>query len=293
MVNVELVKKHEQMLYPTVRVRCLGVGGSGTVVYSGKNKKGEYETYVVTNHHVIESGIVVKKVWDSKLGKDIKKDIRSTATVEFFKYNNYSRCIGNFGVESDIVAYDSEQDMALLRLRDKENSAKHVAKIYPKNKIRNIHVFDRVYAVGAALGHAPLQTPGEITHMDDEIENYKYWMSNAQTIYGNSGGAIYRFGDNYEYIGIPSRISVSLSGFSATPITHMGFFIPIDRIYDFLQKNCYDFIYDSTRTIEQCEKTRKREKDRERKLLESRAGIVEDEDSEEYEEEEKDGITED
>ena len=44
-------------IYPVVRVRCKDVGGSGTVIFSGQNAEGEYETYVLTNHHVIEKAI--------------------------------------------------------------------------------------------------------------------------------------------------------------------------------------------------------------------------------------------
>ena len=35
----EIIQKHEQMFYPTVRVRTKKAGGSGTVVYSQKNEK--------------------------------------------------------------------------------------------------------------------------------------------------------------------------------------------------------------------------------------------------------------
>ena len=34
----KIIQKHEQMFYPTVRVRTKNAGGSGTVVYSEKYK---------------------------------------------------------------------------------------------------------------------------------------------------------------------------------------------------------------------------------------------------------------
>ena len=126
--------------------------------------------------------------------------------------------------------------------------------------MENIHIFDEVYAVGSSLGHPPVASDGHISYMDDEIDHYKYWMSSAPTIFGNSGGAVYRWnGDNkqYEYIGIPSRISIQPMGFSADAITHMGYFIPIDRIYNLLEENDYQFIYDSNFSIEDCQKARK------------------------------------
>ena len=45
-------------------------------------------------------------------------------------------------------------------------------------------------------------------------------------------------------------------GFSADAITHMGYFIPIDRVYKLLEDNDYQFIYDSEYSIEDCEKAR-------------------------------------
>ena len=85
-------------------------------------------------------------------------------------------------------------------------------------------------------------------------------MSSAPTIFGNSGGAVYRWSGNrkkYEYIGIPSRISIQPMGFSADAITHMGYFIPIDRVYNLLDDNDYQFIYDDSKSIEDCNKARK------------------------------------
>jgi len=258
----EIIQKHEQMFYPTVRVRTKRAGGSGTVVYSEKHKDEVY-TYVITNHHVVADSVKVEKKWDSVLKRKVDKEILDTVFVEFFRYNNYSHTVGSFAVEADIVAYsevDGGQDWALLRVRDKENKADWVANMFQLKELENIHIFDKVYAVGASLGHPPVASDGHISYMDDEIDHYKYWMSSAPTIFGNSGGAVYRWNDDgkqYEYIGIPSRISIQPMGFSADAITHMGYFIPIDRIYNLLEENDYQFIYDSSVSIEDCEKARK------------------------------------
>ena len=258
----EIIQKHEQMFYPTVRVRTKKAGGSGTVVYSKKYKKEVY-TYVITNHHVIADSINIDKKWDPVLKRKVDKETLDTVFIEFFRYNNYSHTVGSFAVEADIVAYSEVQggqDWALLRVRDKENKADWVANMFPLDDIENVHIFDDCYAVGASLGHPPVASNGMITYMDDEIDHYKYWMSSAPTIFGNSGGAVYRWSTNrkkYEYIGIPSRISIQPMGFSADAITHMGYFIPIDRVYGLLEENDYQFIYDSSISIDECKKARK------------------------------------
>ena len=257
----EIIQKHEQMFYPTVRVRTKKAGGSGTVVYS-EEYKDEVYTYVITNQHVIDDSVHIEKRWDPVLKRKIDKEILDTVYVEYFKYNNYSHTVGSFAVEADIVAYsevDGGQDWALLRVRDKENKADWVANMFPLNDIENVHIFDDCFAVGASLGHPPVASNGMITYMDDEIDHYKYWMSSAPTIFGNSGGAVYRWSSNrkkYEYIGIPSRISIQPMGFSADAITHMGYFIPIDRVYQLLEDNDYQFIYDDSISIEDCKKAR-------------------------------------
>ena len=257
----EIIQKHEQMFYPTVRVRTKKAGGSGTVVYSKKHK-GEVYTYVITNHHVIADSVKIEKKWDSVLKRKTDKEKLDTVFVEFFRYNNYSHTVGSFAVEADIVAYsevEGGQDWALLRVRDKENTADWVANLFPLDDLDNVHIFDETYAVGASLGHPPVASNGMITYMDDEIDSYKYWMSSAPTIFGNSGGAVYRWSDNrkrYEYIGVPSRISIQPMGFSADAITHMGYFIPIERVYKLLEENDYQFIYDEKVSIEDCQKAR-------------------------------------
>jgi S1-C subfamily serine protease len=266
----EIIQKHEQMFYPTVRVRTKKAGGSGTVVYS-KEYKDEVYTYVITNHHVIADSVHLEKKWDPVLKRKVDKEILDTVFVEFFRYNNYSHTVGSFAVEADIVAYSDVQggqDWALLRVRDKENTADWVANMFPLDDIDNVHIFDEVYAVGASLGHPPVASDGHISYMDDEIEHYKYWMSSAPTIFGNSGGAVYRWSVNrkqYEYIGIPSRISMQPMGFSADAITHMGYFIPIDRVYKLLEENDYQFIYDESKSIEECNKARKKKQKPEKK----------------------------
>ena len=257
----EIKQKHEQMFYPTVRVRAKNAGGSGTVVYS-KEHNGEVHTYVITNHHVVDGCIKVQKKWNPIKKRKVDTEILDTVYVEYFRYNNYSNCIGSFAVEADIVAYsevEGGQDWALLRVRDTEQTCDYVANLFPLDDIDNVHIFDDVFAVGASLGHPPIASTGIITYMDDEIDHYKYWMSSAQTIYGNSGGACYRYSKKrkqYDWIGVPSRISVAPSGFSTDAITHMGYFIPIERIYNLLSENHYNFIYDDEYTIEDCAKLR-------------------------------------
>jgi len=241
-------QKHKEMLYPVVRVRSGKATGSGTVIYSRKDKSGNFHTFVLTNHHVVSDLIKIAKVWDPVLKRKIDKEVLGKPWVEFFEYNDLSRNVGQVAISANIVAYDGAEDLALLELDDNEKAAKFIAKLYPRSEIKNIHLYDEVWASGAALGHAPVVTHGHLSYMDDVIDNYSYWMSTALTIYGNSGGAVFRPSTRgFEFIGIPSLISVV---FGSQAITHLGYFVPITRIYGFLERNFYHFIYDSRFTLE-------------------------------------------
>jgi len=272
----EAEDKHQTMLWTTVRVKTEKAMGSGTVIYSDKDSKNIYHTYILTCHHVIAECIKVETKFDPRVGYDIKKETRIPAEVEFFYYDKLSICQGVSGsVKADIVAYDADHDIAILELR-RNAKVQYVANLFPKDKESEVHVYDEVWACGAALGHEPIATKGIINFMNELIEEgMEYWMSSAQIIFGNSGGAIFRYSlerHRYEFLGIPARISVSIAGFLPDPITHMGFFVPITRIYKILDDNFYQFIYDKEKTYEQCEKDREKWKKEREKLLIAKFG---------------------
>lgn len=244
---------HEQVLYPSVRVRAGSSGGSGTVLYSEKDALGKVRTFILTNHHVIDDLIDIGKKWNSRLSKWVEEEKRKTAEVHFFRYNNMSTTIGSYAVEADVVAYDEDDDMALLELRDTENKADYVAVIIKKEQIKTIHMFEPVYVSGSTLGHPPIASYGMMTYQNDEIESKKFWMTNASISFGNSGGGLFiKRGGRYVFIGVPSRIQ--MQGFS--PANFMAYFIPPDRVIEFLEDQSYQFIFDASRSIEDCKRER-------------------------------------
>jgi len=111
---------------------------------------------------------------------------------------------------------------------------------------------DKTVAVGCSLGFPPLPTTGIITRKNFQINSLPYHMSSSQIIYGNSGGAMF-LDSTAELIGIPSMLPVVGWG---SPVFHMGLFIPIERIYTWLEKENYDFIYDVTKSEDACLKIR-------------------------------------
>ena len=267
---------HQRCLFPEVRVTAESGGktarGSGTIIYSavlpdGTNK---YETYVLTNEHVIDNLITVKDEWNALLGREVKKDIRGTATVETFLYDPASRVIGSTSYSADIECYDKNEDLALLRIRAPIQFP-HVATLYPEDKIDSLLAGMRIITVGCGLGEKPVTTFGALSAFGIEIENKEFILLSAPSIFGNSGGASF-LAETGEFIGVPSRLPVILLGWSADPITHMSYNIPVWRVYQFLRDQVYDFIFDESKTSQDCADERQRRREEEElKLL--RAGL--------------------
>ena len=235
---------HKAILLPVVRVRAGNAGGSGTVIYSHVDTNGEWSTYVLTNQHVVDNIIKVEEKWSTLLKRNVKVDVMGTPEVHHFNYRWKSRATGANAIESDIVAYDKDEDLALLRLRSTE-PVPAVAKMYPKGAEDKLRLTMAVFAVGAGLGEPPLATNGLLAGFGREIEHREFWTSTAPPIFGNSGGALF-LADTCEFIGVPARIAVT--GFGYQAITHLSYAIPITRVYKFLEEQMFEFIYDSTHT---------------------------------------------
>ncbi|MBT9176717.1 MAG: hypothetical protein DDT20_01039 [Firmicutes bacterium] len=265
---MDLNKLHTQVLYPQVRVKTSKSGGSGTIIYSQSADDGSFHTYALTCHHVIDDAISVKNEWDSKVGRERKREVRQLVVVEFFDWSNvlHGNRPLNYSCDAEIVAYDKDHDMALLKLRTVKR-AEFVAQLMPPGEEKAVQIGSPVVACGCALLHDPVLTTGIITHFGDEIDGKLYWMSNAQIIFGNSGGAMFTDGQagDYEYIGIPSRIAIA--GWSS-PITHLGYFSPATRVHEFFNEQTFQFLSPrSDMTEKSCEEERKKIKEREERKL--------------------------
>lgn len=251
---------HEKFLYPLVRVVSQGAekvaAGSGIVVYS-KPRKGEdkYETFVLTNHHVIKPLIQVEENWDTSVGRDIKRETRAEALIEFFGYEDTSWITDAMAKRANVVAWDENKDLALVQLKA-TMQVEHTASIIKPDDIRKkLRIFSPVYCVGCGLGAPPLVTEGHIGGFDVMIDNYPYMLSTAPGIFGNSGGAV-MLQETAEVIGVTARMPVIFLGFGGSPITHMMFSVSPTTVYQFLEEQIYDFVVNPKRSPAQCEKER-------------------------------------
>ena len=237
------------ILLACTRIHSMGkggtAGGSGTVIYSAKNDDGSYSTYLLSNEHVVDNNIDVKERWDALLRRTIKDQFLGTVDVHFFEYKWEHRVVGAASKQADIMAFDKDEDMALLKIRS-EMPVPAVVQMYPKGEESKLRIGMPCVAVGAALGEAPITSYGRLSQFGREIDNREFWLQSAPIIYGNSGGSVF-LEDIGEYIGIPSRIAVTYGG---DAITHLSYIIPITRIYKFLESQMFRFVYDKSFTEE-------------------------------------------
>jgi len=247
-----------EVLAPVARIRADKARGSGTIIYS----KDGVGTFLLTNYHVIEGNITYKDVWDELLKREIKKEFTSQVEVDTYRLGEHGDVKGIFTDIGDIILGNKQQDLALLQLRS--DTQYPTAELYPEELASSIPLLSELACAGAAMGEKPIVTTGLLNGIQIEIDNYEYWLSSAPSIFGNSGGGVFiKHKDKWCYLGIPSRITVAFIGFSTDAITHMGYFIPIKRIYSWLRDNCYQFLWDDGYTKEECDKIRNEKREKE------------------------------
>jgi len=248
-------QEHTEMLYPTVLVRIGKGSGSGTVIYSKINEENQYQSFVLTNWHVIQSNVRVKEEWNSEKKEKIETETRRPVNIDLWEYNNYSTSIGTIGRIAKIVAYDKGRDLALLQIEDTERKMPYVAKLYPEGADDGPWIFQQVYAVGAGMGKPPFPTIGVLAGYSRDQDGRDLYLASAPIIFGNSGGSLYVYSsrNKYELIGVPSMVSAYGWG---NVITHMGWSRPINEIRVFLRENKYGFILGDKPEVEEKEETK-------------------------------------
>lgn len=241
---MDVQELHEKILYPVVRVRTEKAGGSGSVIASlpDPENDGEFQTFVLTNWHVVENAISTTEEWNSVLHKDMKAEMLKQVQVELFDYARMSEVTGGNARRASIVAYDKNHDLAVL-LVDDPKEWPYVAKLIDREAIKDVKLFTEVWASGCSLGHDPFANPGRITFLKEDIENRLYWMLNANSIFGNSGGAVF-LAETGQQIGVTARVTGIQLGFGVDIMTWMNFCVPPQRLYEFFDEQELKFLYD-------------------------------------------------
>ena len=230
-VGLSVSQRKRLLIHPVIQMRGNGTVGSGVLVYSepfaGEGPEAGYCNLALTAFHV------VSEILGDRLNRKIDR-------VKLFSPGSrQSREV----VSARLVAFDKSKDIALLRL-DSKRKIRDVARLMMDSSLDRLDIFSPACAVGCPLGNSPVATLGQITAVDKEVEGERFWMINAPTYFGNSGGGVYSVPD-CNLIGIFSMI-YTYGKAKPMVVPHMGLFLPLDSISSWLGSEELGFVLDGT-----------------------------------------------
>ena len=212
----DLIGMWRQLLGPVVQLAGDVSVGSGVLLPASETDDGTFEAHLLTAWHVV---------------RDIQGDLSNQSMpVPVFIYSEDGAVREE---AAHLLAFDASLDAALLVVRAERHPG-FGARLAPRSRLDDAKIFDRVYAVGCPLGNDPIPTHGEIATLRHEVDGAGYWMINAPTYIGNSGGGIFD-SSTYELMGIFSKIYTH-GTLRPTIVPHMGLVTPLTAIYDWLER---------------------------------------------------------
>jgi len=205
-----------ELVGPVVQLAGETSVGSGILLESEKDvEAGDYRTLLLTAWHVV---------------RDIQGDLSKTEMPVPVRVYAEDGSVRN--ERAHLLCFDMDLDAALLELRTPD-PMENGAKLAPRERLESVRIFDTVYAVGCPLGNDPIPTYGEIATACHRVEGELYWMINAPTYIGNSGGGIFD-SQTHELLGVFSKIYTH-GTLRPTIVPHMGLVTPMTAVYDWLE----------------------------------------------------------
>ena len=216
----DLIKMWRELVGPVVQLAGDASVGSGVLLKSEYSElTHEYVTPILTAWHVV---------------RDIQGDPPKLELPVPTAVYSEDGSVVNYNAK--LLAHDVALDLALLELRTSVPFP-NGAKLPTLERVQNIRIFDEIYAVGCPLGNDPIPTRGEVSTRNHEVDGQRYWMINAQTYIGNSGGGIFDTKE-HELLGIFSKIYTHGS-IRTTIVPHMGLVTPMDKVFSWLDGSGY------------------------------------------------------
>lgn len=225
--RVDVGRLYNDLLHPSVQINARDAVGGGTLIHTRRLESGRSSAHILTAYHVIQKSIP---------GKGGKKDVIDP--IEVRAYRQDGSVLGNF--PADLISYSEARDIALLRIFVEEPIAT-LARLADRETLRALRVFTPVYAVGCPLGHDPIPSLGEISSLKKKVNGENFWMVNAPTIFGNSGGGIFHR-ETHEMIGISAMIC-TYDNLVSTPVPHLSIVVSMETVYDWLDEQGYGELY--------------------------------------------------
>lgn len=204
------------------------------------------ERLLLTNDHCVDNYISIKteKVTDKDgVVTEIKVEKVRDIPVSQKMYNDH-QLVSRSSYIGDLAGRDKDLDLALIKLRIENLPHSREAKVFTGDKL---YRGETVYAVGNPMGLDASVTKGVISNTNRLLRvgysEKPYIQMDAGIVGGSSGGALYN--NKGELVGVPA---------AAAPGTSVGLAIPIYRIRDFLDDNCFDIVWKDIEESE-CETT--------------------------------------
>lgn len=181
--------------------REVKMSGSGVILEKTKDY-----LYMITNHHVIDGA----------------KDL----SVTFSDDKTY---------KAEVVKYDENNDIAIIRVRIKDLSESTLSEIKPIKigDSNSLEIGESVVAIGNALGYGQSVTTGVVSAVNrnfapkESLDTKTYIQTDAAINPGNSGGALLNM--KGELVGINTAKIASSS------IEGMGYAIPMARVLELIK----------------------------------------------------------
>lgn len=225
----EIARKQKEMRDTIVLVGTMMGSGSGTIIRVHESDQPDvYEYLILTNAHVtVHRFANVLSGVDSLRGLIKTREIDLGCIVTIFDEETDTSEV----VSATVLDEDFIMDVSILSFQ--YNKLLPVARIADDRQLKQVRVFDEVFAIGCQLGQKPLPTNGIIARIiNDEVIVY---MNTADISPGSSGGGLFKeYESHYYLIGIPFSASVAPNG---QFLPHMAHAISILSARTILDRN--------------------------------------------------------
>jgi len=226
--------KMRQIFNPTVYVGDRNGSGSGVLFYKKPldTNPPTYQYFVLTNNHVVKDIPTRELVAvDGLRGRAFYRTFPNPVHVVIFK-NCGSQHYRHYG---SVVAKSEELDLAVVMFQSTDSSFSTM--LFAPKENDSVNIFDEVYLSSCQLGDIPSVTVGILSSIVLVNNNVVQYKSDCGIAPGSSGGGLFKkFGNNYAVIGIAQGM-----GYGSQLFSHIGYFIPIQKITDFLDTNCLEY----------------------------------------------------
>ncbi len=218
-----VVAMWSSLLGPVVQLAGEDSIGSGIVIRGPiEGGAAEQVDYVLTAWHVVRD--IQGSLYNREMPVPVAIYLNETTTRQ---------------ETATLLDFDAEIDVALLRL-DMVDLVENTARLGRHDRLRQLEIFDPVYAVGCPLGNDPIPTLGEVSATQHDVDGATYLMISAPTYVGNSGGGIFD-AHTFELLGVFSKVYTHGS-LRPTIVTHMGLVTPLQVVYDWMETTNYGFL---------------------------------------------------